>query len=1073
VVVCLGAALAASSTAGASGARAATSVGGRLSGIPGTAVPSPTSGTRALGLAAPTATISTDVFLSGRSAALTAFAASVSTPGSSDYKHFLTPAQVQARFGATPAQVTAVEQWLRGDGLTVTRISPQEITATGTTTQTDAAYDTTLERYSDSNGDFTAPGTAASLPASVSGAVLSVLGLSTRQALMRPEGLAKVENAASSGTIYLGSSTCSSYFGQLTDTTDPQFNGANQPYQVCGYVPSQMRSAYGVTQGNGGKGVTVAVVDAYSNTTLAADANEYSANRGEPAFTAGQFSVTTDEATWADEGECGGAAGWAGEQALDIEAVHAIAPAANVAYYGANSCLDPDFIVTLGDIINNHLADVITDSWGEPISDSYGNVDPAAITAYTALFKSAAAEGIEVSFSTGDCGAEDPTSDCGSGDGSTGEQTDYPDSDAWVTAVGGNSVEIGQAGTVERELPWGSDYSTLNGGSWVPLRWTGGGGGGTTTFAQPSYQSDVVPTSLSETELNGTTSATPLRVVPDLSLDAAPATGLLIGFTQSLPAAVGGGIGYAEVDYGGTSLASPLFAGLVADGISDGALARGFLNPTLYSVYTHDGSRFFDDTVDPASGTNPAEIGAPWAVDGTTYGFTFASDRPLTATTGFDNATGLGMPTADFLSLGDTATRLAASQNPAALGAPVTFTATVAPTAQSVTPSGTVQFYADGTPAGAPVTLSGGSATSAPVSGLGVGSHSIRATFTGDVTDGLLASTSSALPEVLKPLATGLSALTLTGIDPVGSRGQISAKLSRTDSGAALAGQAVSFTTGGTELCSGTTGTDGVGGCSFAITRAISSSLLSAGYVAVFGGAADYASATATAALPAGEAITLPVTNVLGSANHTAAITLSCASNATGCNVVTGLYNNAGTLLGKSSVKLRSGAALTVEVPLNSAARRLTSARGPLAARLRITSQTGTGKSQTQTYPVTVKPLKASLLGAVPGGGAAARAASVLAARGYHATFTALFAGTLNVEWYVSVTGKGDSKPSLEKVAAGNASFAIAGTQTVTTKLTVAGAARLQHFHGRRLIAKVSFRPRGERAVITTTSFAF
>jgi hypothetical protein len=104
--------------------------------------------------------------------------------------------------------------------------------------------------------------------------------------------------------------------------------------------------------------------------------------------------------------------------------------------------------------------------------------------------------------------------------------------------------------------------------------------------------------------------------------------------------------------------------------------------------------------------------------------------------------------------------------------------------------------------------------------------------------------------------------------------------------------------------------------------------------------------------------------------------------------------------------------------------------------------------------------------------GPTARLASVLASSRYQTTFTALFAGRLSVTWYASVTGKGQKKPKLEKVAAGAASFAIAGPQTLTVSLTGAGASRIRKARGRRLIAKMTFVPRSERAVTASTSFS-
>ena len=58
--------------------------------------------------------------------------------------------------------------------------------------------------------------------------------------------------------------------------------------------------------------------------------------------------------------------GWYGEQTLDIEAVHAMAPGANVRYYGAASCYDDDLLGSLARVVADNDASVVTNSWGEP-----------------------------------------------------------------------------------------------------------------------------------------------------------------------------------------------------------------------------------------------------------------------------------------------------------------------------------------------------------------------------------------------------------------------------------------------------------------------------------------------------------------------------------------------------------------------------------------------------------------------------------------------------------------------------------------------------------------------------------
>ena len=78
-------------------------------------------------------------------------------------------------------------------------------------------------------------------------------------------------------------------------------------------------------------------------------ANTYAANRGEPQFKSGQFNEIAPAAYTAGysdsvNGDICGEQGWYGEESLDVQAVHAMAPAANVLYVGAPSCFDNDLL---------------------------------------------------------------------------------------------------------------------------------------------------------------------------------------------------------------------------------------------------------------------------------------------------------------------------------------------------------------------------------------------------------------------------------------------------------------------------------------------------------------------------------------------------------------------------------------------------------------------------------------------------------------------------------------------------------------------------------------------------------
>ena len=131
------------------------------------------------------------VYLAARDAAgLAAAATAESTPGSPRYRHFLSPAQVQARFGQTPARIAAVRGWLRGAGLRVTGVSDHVadgyLAATGSVAAASRAFGVRFARYRlAGQGLVRAPEQAVSVPADVAASVLDVTGLSTARQVMQ------------------------------------------------------------------------------------------------------------------------------------------------------------------------------------------------------------------------------------------------------------------------------------------------------------------------------------------------------------------------------------------------------------------------------------------------------------------------------------------------------------------------------------------------------------------------------------------------------------------------------------------------------------------------------------------------------------------------------------------------------------------------------------------------------------------------------------------------------------------------------------------------------------------------
>jgi subtilase family serine protease len=136
------------------------------------------------------------------------------------------------------------------------------------------------------------------------------------------------------------------------------------------------------------------------------------------------------------------------------------------------------------------------------------------------------------------------------------------------------------------------------------------------------------------------------RAVPDISMVADPATGMVIGYTQTFP----DGVRYNESRSGGTSLASPLFAGMMALADQQAHLHHGFVNPVLYR-YANRG-----DLQDVADTTTRAQVRSDYVnrIDdtaGVTYSLR-SMQFPQTIATGrgYDDMTGVGSPrTAYFL----------------------------------------------------------------------------------------------------------------------------------------------------------------------------------------------------------------------------------------------------------------------------------------------------------------------------------------------------------------------------------------------------------------------------------------
>jgi subtilase family serine protease len=584
-----------------------------------------------LGHASGASAVKARVYLApnGGISALKAAATAVSTPGSASYKHFLSAAQYHAQFAPTSASVQQVQSWLTSTGLKVTGVEAHNryVSVSGTVAAAQKAFGSSIDRFRHDGQTVQAPTSNLTAPATVAASVLTVTGLDTTAQRNAPKN--KADDPPPAG--FRNARPCSLYFGQIQakyqadfHTPLPTFKGQTLPYAPCGYTGPQFRAAYEGATDLDGTGVTVAITDAYAAPTIKQDAKKYAANHGDGGYAPGQFTQASHGA-FNRQADCG-PSGWYGEETLDVEAVHAMASGANIRYYASASCFDDDFLTTLAHVVDENKAQLVSNSWG----DLEQNESADNVAAYEQVFLQGAMQGITFMYSSGDNGDEVQNSGL--------KQADYPTSDPYVTSVGGTSTAIGANGSLSYETGWGTQKYLLgtdgkSGSSWTLQGFLYGAGGGMSSlFNQPSYQAGVAPG--------------PYRAVPDVALDADPNTGMLIGETQTFPE----GEKYGEYRIGGTSLASPLFAGMTALTLQHSGSGVGLLNPIIYNNAT---SGVFTDVkgkpkdagdvrVDFANGLD--------ASDGLLYSVrTFNQDSSLKVTKGWDEVTGVGSPNSGWL----------------------------------------------------------------------------------------------------------------------------------------------------------------------------------------------------------------------------------------------------------------------------------------------------------------------------------------------------------------------------------------------------------------------------------------
>jgi subtilase family serine protease len=390
--------------------------------------------------------------------------------------------------------------------------------------------------------------------------------------------------------------------------------------QIACYGPLQYEQAYDMKPlyraGLTGAGKTIVIVDSFGSPTIKADLNTFDAAYGLPGPP--QFNIITPDGPVNQNDP--DAPGWGVETSLDVEYAHAMAPGANlllvetpVAETEGTTGL-PEIVAAENFVINHHLGDVITQSFGAT-EETFPSA--RSILNLRSAYFNALAHRVSVLASSGDAGPTDATSNPNADDFYPFRVNSWPSADPLVTSVGGTQLHLDANGN---RLAPDNAWNDLPTDCTAPCA---GGGGDSAVFSRPFYQDRVA-------NVTGR-----MRGTPDISMSAAVNGGAIVFW--SFPGEGPGGFNIV----GGTSEASPLFSGVVA--IADQAAGHdlGLLNPTLYSRGDGFGSGAVDVTRGNTTVTfeNPADEEFPGTH--TVPGFS--------AVRGYDMATGLG--TADGTAL--------------------------------------------------------------------------------------------------------------------------------------------------------------------------------------------------------------------------------------------------------------------------------------------------------------------------------------------------------------------------------------------------------------------------------------
>ncbi len=487
------------------------------------------------------------------------------------YHQWLTPEQYGERFGVSDGDTAQIAGWLQGHGMEVEEVTAgrRSIIFSGTAAQVQEAFHTPIHTYKIGNEVHHANAKDPEIPA----ALVQVVG-----------GVVSLHDFHSQPTH------------GLVRKPSPDFSSGGAYY----LAPADFATIYDLgslyQQSINGSGQSVAIV-ARSNIQIA-DARQFRTFFGLPANDPQIIVNGTDPGIWSSNEET--------EADLDVEWSGAVARSAAIKFVVSKSTNSSDGVdLSAQYIVNHNLAPVMSTSFGlcEAALGSSGN------SFLNSLWQQAAAEGITVFVSSGDSGAAGCDS-ASAASATHGRGVNGLCSTPYSICVGG--TEFNDVSNPTRYwAPSNSPGTQASALSYIPeVVWNvsgpgqglwASGGGASLVYAKPSWQTGPgVP-------------ADGKRDVPDVALTSAGHDGYLIFQNGEL---------YVV---GGTSAASPSFAGVMALVVQNTAARQGNANVAFYSLASKQragGASVFHDTT-IGNNSVPGQTG-------------------FNAAVGYDQASGLG-----------------------------------------------------------------------------------------------------------------------------------------------------------------------------------------------------------------------------------------------------------------------------------------------------------------------------------------------------------------------------------------------------------------------------------------------